>query len=40
MTIRNKQYYENRINLLSNRNTECQRIIAKLKRRLRQLENK
>lgn len=36
--LRDKLYYENRINLLSNRAKENQRIIAKLKRKLRQLE--
>ena len=36
--IRNKLYYENRINLLRNRGTDCSKIIAKLKRKLRLLD--
>lgn len=33
--IRNKLYYENRINLLLNRGTDCSKIVAKLRRKLR-----
>ena len=35
--IRDKLYYQNRINLLSNRNKENIRIVKKLERQLRQL---
>lgn len=36
---RNKLYYENRIALLKERGTENAKIIAKLKRKIRLLEN-
>ena len=36
--IRNKLYYENRINLLINRGKENAAIVKKLQRKLRQLE--
>ena len=38
--LRNKLYYENRLKLLSNRTTDCQRIIAKIQRQIKQLEKK
>lgn len=38
--VRNKLYYENRIKLLSARPTDCSKVIAKLKRKIRLLENK
>ena len=36
--IRNKLYYQNRINLLNNREKENSRIVKKLERKLRVLE--
>ena len=40
MMIRDKFYYENRINLLLSRGKENGKIIAKLRRQLRNLEVK
>ena len=40
MTIRDKLYYENRINLLINRGKDNQAIVKKLQRQLRALEKK
>ena len=40
MTIRDKRYFENRINLLVNRGKENNRVIKKLQRQLRALEKK
>jgi hypothetical protein len=39
MTIRDKRYYENRIQLLTNRGKDNGRIVKKLQRKLRSLEN-
>ena len=38
MVIRNKQYYENRINKLSNNGKENGKVIKKLMRQLRNIE--